>query len=376
MSFHLVYALNIAALYCCLQRKFAIMESNYRFHRYNDSVIPVDFALPAATTFTLQSSLPTIDKPLAIDGYTQAGTSRNTTPVTQSIDAKIRLQINCNGNPGLTFAGANSRLEGVTINNANGSCLALYGSHHIIRGCFIGSDTTGTISNTTQTDGIQIEAAACTLGGVQASARNLVLGGVRIKGPTATGNLVAGNFIGCDVTGRVGLLDYAAGVTLQDSATGNTIGGTGREYRNLISGNPMAGLEIGGKGTSGNKILGNIIGPAIGLDSVIGNNGSGIFVKDSASGNEIGAPMAGNVIGGSANSGIWLDNATGTVIRGNYFGTDTSASVNLGNTGPAILFFREQRRQQLVVPERVRGMFSALTMLPFPFVMMPEQVFE
>ncbi len=74
----------------------------------------------------------------------------------------------------------------------------------------------------------------------------------------ANDNLVEGDFIGTDVTGKVALgnnseLDPSAGgVFLYSGASGNTIGGLtatpGTGAGNLISGNTFAGVSMSGCG--------------------------------------------------------------------------------------------------------------------------------
>src|SRR5437667_32689 len=65
--------------------------------------------------------------------------------------------------------------------------------------------------------------------------------GVSIDGLTSVGNVVAGNFIGTDVTGTLALGNDGAGV-LCFGAPGNTIGGTTEAARNVISANDNAGV--------------------------------------------------------------------------------------------------------------------------------------
>jgi hypothetical protein len=65
----------------------------------------------------------------------------------------------------------------------------------------------------------------------------------------------------------------------------------------------------------------------------LGNQSEGIEING-ASGTTIGgtAPGAGNVVAANSQEGIWVINgATGTVIQGNWIGTDVTGTVNLGN---------------------------------------------
>ena len=82
-----------------------------------------------------------------------------------------------------------------------------------------------------------------------------------ITGATATGNLVAGNFIGSDKTGLAALPNSQEGIMIQGAA-GNTIGGNTPSALNLVSANHW-GIRIDGVGATGNLVEGNYIGTDI-----------------------------------------------------------------------------------------------------------------
>jgi hypothetical protein len=318
----------------------AIMESNYRYYRYTDSIIPIKFNLSNSHTIKINSALPTISHPVAINGYSQTGAIQNTAAINQPVNTKINIEIDCDGNPGITADGKESSIEGVAITNPNGPAISLSGSKHVVKGCFIGIDTNGLICKDNGNDGIAVYASACTIGGTIASSRNIILGGVRLNGVACSTNVIAGNFIGCNKNGNENLSQNSYGIIIENMASKNIIGGYGINYRNLISGNKMGGILLTGNGTTNNNILCNIIGPRISLDSIIGNNGPGIYIKDSANSNQIGAANYGNIIGGGIDAGIWIENAQNTIIKGNYIGTDSAGIINLGNSGNGILFYK------------------------------------
>jgi hypothetical protein len=96
-------------------------------------------------------------------------------------------------------------------------------------------------------------------GGKSAAARNVISGhsgdGVGIQVAGATGNVVAGDYIGTDVTGGAPLGNVASGVLNNNGAPGNTIGGTLAAARNVIPDDPPDGVAIivgraGGPGRS------------------------------------------------------------------------------------------------------------------------------
>src|SRR3990172_4646563 len=98
-----------------------------------------------------------------------------------------------------------------------------------VQGNFIGTDVTGTASIPNANGGLAVCAPGNTIGGPTPAARNLISGNighaVQLCGPTATGNVVQGNFIGTDVTGMLDLGNSFFGVLISQ-APGNTIGGT------------------------------------------------------------------------------------------------------------------------------------------------------
>ena len=101
----------------------------------------------------------------------------------------------------------------------------------------------------------------------------------------------------------------------------------------VIHSAPEAGVKI--SGSSGNTVAGNYIGTDATGTSALGN-GDGIKIVGSSVGNVLGgtAPGAGNLISGNSSDGIELEisaSLTGTLIQGNYIGTDAAGLADLGN---------------------------------------------
>ncbi len=109
---------------------------------------------------------------------------------------------------------------------------------------------------------------------------------VTITGSGATGNKVEGNFIGISAAGNAELANGNDGVSIQQEASNNTIGGTTAGADNIISGNGGDGVEVSYYRDSnnpgdndptpptGNRILYNSIydNDAHGIDLVIPPN--------------------------------------------------------------------------------------------------------
>src|SRR5208337_532335 len=99
------------------------------------------------------------------------------------------------------------------------------------------------------------------VGGNVAGAGNVISGntsyGILIE--SSSGTLIEGNLIGTDVTGQ-SALGNPIGVLFVNSLL-NTVGGNVAGAGNVISGNTSYGIEIIGSISTGNQVLGNLIGP-------------------------------------------------------------------------------------------------------------------
>jgi hypothetical protein len=265
-------------------------------------------------------------------------------------------------------------------------------------GNLIGTDHTGTSEIPNGGDGVKIDDALNnTIGGTADDPSNVISGntgdGVEITGTSATGNVVAGDYIGTDITGTAAIAN-GVGVELDSGATDNTIGGLTASAQNVISGNANLGISLDsgaganvvegnyvGTTKSGDASLSNFIGiyvagadntiggTAVGALNVIsGNDGTGAFgagVQVSISGDDnllagnwIGLGANGLAIGGATNvgvmsvglgntiggtsdgsrnvisgqtGGIYLNGDSSDLVEGNYVGTDPTGTSIIGN---------------------------------------------
>ena len=152
-------------------------------------------------------------------------------------------------------------------------------------------------------------------------------GGVFIGG---SNNVVAGNFIGTDVSGerafqgREGYFDHGI---FMAGASNNRIGGTSSGERNIISANGGYGIAM--QFGSVNVIVGNYIGTDVSGTADLGNVGTGVSIELGSAHNTV----KGNLISGSNWGGVSLADV-GTdynVVVGNLIGTDASGTRALGN---------------------------------------------
>ena len=168
------------------------------------------------------------------------------------------------------------------------------------------------------------------------------LNGIAIHGVGATGNLIQGNDIGTDASGSAPLGNHQYGIEIANSASQNTVGGTTAAAHNVISGNAANGVELAGSGTNNNVVAGNFIGTDVTGTVVLPNHGSGVLIQNGASANIIGGSSsvdpstgkltgAGNLISGNLNSGVQISEANGNYVQGNFIGTDVTGEIALGN---------------------------------------------
>ena len=206
-----------------------------------------------------------------------------------------------------------------------------------MQGNYIGVNASGTGVLSNGLDGVTINGVSGnTIGGTAAGAGNVLSGnmesGVYLLTSGATSNVIAGNYIGSDFTGKVAVPNHTNGVTIYGVA-GNAVGGTNAGARNVISGNQQLGVLITSAGASNNMVLGNYIGPDATGTNALANTYGGVTL-DGAAGNMIGAPNGGNVISGNTGNGVYLVDAgtSNNLVAGNFIGVDATGKRAMSNS--------------------------------------------
>ena len=154
---------------------------------------------------------------------------------------------------------------------------------------------------------------------------------------SSNGNAIIANRTGVQSNGLTALPNGGEGITLTTGSSGNTIGGTLSNERNIISGNIGRGLHISGS-SDGNTVTGNFIGlNSAGAD--LGNGIEGILIEN-ANDNIIGGNTAGarNIISGNGDHGVYCqEGSSGNTIAGNYIGTNEAGTAIITNAGRGVL---------------------------------------
>jgi titin len=219
---------------------------------------------------------------------------------------------------------------------------------------YIGTDITGKSPVPNAFNGLDIVYGAQfnTVGGTTAAARNLISGnlneGVLIGFAGTSNNVVEGNFIGTDVTGKAFLAGQQQidGVYVGLGAGSNTIGGQNpvgafsTASWNVISGNSKNGVLITDSGTTGTVLSGNFIGTDVTGTTGLPNGDNGVTITAGTSNTTIGAETSGsgnlNVISGNLGDGISITGASVTNVSFNYIGVDLNNHNPVPNHGNGV----------------------------------------
>ena len=173
------------------------------------------------------------------------------------------------------------------------------------------------------------------------------------------------NYIGLNLAGAAAG-NGGSGVFVWAESDGNFIGRNDSRapgvVANVISGNRVNGIELGG--SSSNTVVDNRIGTNAAGTAAIANGGDGIYITHGSRGNEIGGtayvntvtsqannptgskgtvtpvfvvPPLGNLISGNGRNGVLIDTGSrGNMLNGNFIGTTASGDGALGNGGNGV----------------------------------------
>jgi hypothetical protein len=294
----------------------------------------IEFAIGGGGTQTIQllSELPAIATQATIDGTTQAGYAG--TPLVRIDGASAGA-----GASGITLAAGadNSVIQGLMVTGfSRDGILVQSGVDSItIAANWIGTAGTGTTGVGNGDDGIDLRGSNALIGGLGPNDGNVITNsgdeGIDIVGTGVTGHTIQGNMIGLDPDGASGSGNSDVGIAII-SGSGNTIGGTSPEARNVISNN-FEGIEIN---TNVNVVQGNYIGTDItGLLDRGNHSDDGVEVQSGASGNLIGGSVngAGNLIAHNARDGVYIATGSDNAVLGNQIYSNGNLGIDLAANG-------------------------------------------
>jgi hypothetical protein len=318
-------------------------------------------------TIALDSALPALTHSTTIDATSEPSHTTGGPPV---------VEINCNGNAGLTFAlgSDGSQLLGVAVANANGNGVTLEAGNITLNDNYIGLNLAGAAAGNSG-DGLFIASTSSNNSiGLNPTLATGVIGnvisgnggnGISFNG--SSGNTLVCNRIGTDPTGTTAIANGSNGLLLTGGASGNQIGGiaftdpatgavndpTGNKgtttpvfvvppQGNLISGNSANGVLID-SGSHNNTLNGNFVGTSANGDAKIGNALDGVAVVNSDNNSLVGCQSFNlpfvyyNVLSGNGGNGLSITDSNNTVVQGNFLGTAANNSAVLANTLDGIL---------------------------------------
>jgi len=316
----------------------------------------IDFNIPGTGTHEIDitHALPTIIKPVTINGYSQPGSA----VATSTTPAKIGVTLaGTSGNTlaGLTISSSNTTIRGLSIVGFGAAALQFSGDpvhaatgNNIVTGNWLGiAPVAGGGSGVTSSPnliGVSLyQTSDNTIGGTTPADRNVISANSRdgIDLLDTSSDVVEGNYIGVDPTGTSGIPN-TTGIEMHDvnySVNGVVIGGTSSGARNVISNNQGDGIYIHGTGPTNNTIEGNYIGTNAAGAKPLGNGADGVAISGDGTSEvaTIGGDSANqrNVISGNHGSGISIDNAghdqNNIVITSNYVGVSADGNSAMGN---------------------------------------------
>ncbi len=344
----------------------------------------IHFNIPGSAPFQINvggtglGALPTLVKPVVIDGASQTGFAGKPIVVVNGAAA------GANANGFNIELGTGAFTSGVTINalvingfSANGVLVGpdnlsgAGGVANTVTNNYIGTNAAGTTAVPNALNGVFVNGVDSNNTGTAASdnliAGNVISGngndGVLIQANVngiATGNLVSGNFIGTTAAGTAAMPNGQVGSTAENGnsgveivgASGNLVGGTNVSgdsvtgalppaltatagAGNVVSGNAVDGVHIIGTLTDpaqNNGVAANFVGVDASGNVALGNARFGIEVSGGLT-TVVGGEAANdrNVVGANA-AGIELDNgAQNNFVVANFSGVGANGVAQVGN---------------------------------------------
>jgi hypothetical protein len=323
----------------------------------------IDFTVHGV--ITLASALPSITRPVVIDGTSAPTYTSGGAPV---------VEVNCNDQRGLVFASGSqgSQLLALSVVDARDAGVTLNAGSITLNLDYLGLTTAGAADGN-HGPGLLVNSAHNLIGlntsGDSGVTANVISGnldnGVELS--SASHNTIVANRIGTSPDGSTAIGNHGDGLLLTNGSTHNEIGGT--EFTdgptgpandptgdkgtvtpvfvvpplgNQISGNTSNGVYIE-DGSESNMLNGNFVGTTANGNAALGNGGNGVWITRSDGNSLTGCKFVNNpfvyynVLSGNGLNGLRVTDSADTTVQGNFFGTGADNSTVVGNKRDGIL---------------------------------------
>ena len=337
------------------------------------AVISMEIPTAPPNIITPVNGYADINVPCVIDGFAQSGTSRNTNPTGQGLNATFGVEIDGSVSfaSGLRFLADDSGVRGMCIYNFLVTGVYFESKNAFVEGCFIGTDRTGTVDRGNGLSGVSINPSpspgglAATVGGNWPHQRNLISGNDNI-GVYVAGSFVRiwANLIGTDINGT-SAVPNGTGIQFDPGGTIGFVGGgsLNPHQLNVISGNLGPGIYCNGNSTN---ISNNYIGVDVNCAQPLPNSFAGILVGSDS--NVIGTG-GGNTIAHNQGDGIHVASGTYNRIQQNSIYSNGELGIDVATNGvslnpPASFHGPPQVLDVDVVNDRILMSATTLPLLP------------
>jgi hypothetical protein len=225
--------------------------------------------------------LPEVTDPAIIDGFTQAGATPNTSSE-GSIDAILKIVLSGANTPdsnGLFITSGDVTVQGLVVNGPWAFAVASNSADNVVvRGCFLGVDAPGAAAVPAGVGFSGHLGTGIVVGGPAASDRNLISGNTDngVKLERCNDCVVQGNLIGTDASGAAPIGAGAVAVRIGVDCPGTVV------RQNVVAGADTQGIDVGEIGSDslfGVVIQGNWVGTDSSGTAELGNGRHGIWVN-------------------------------------------------------------------------------------------------
>ncbi|MEZ4087646.1 MAG: S-layer homology domain-containing protein [Candidatus Gracilibacteria bacterium] len=302
--------------------------------------ITFNLAGPGPFVFTPATEYDDFIEPVFVDGTSQPGVSCGTDPVSRNLLLSVDFS-STGGSDGFGFTSnaSGSSLRGMNLFGATGVHAIGVAVDNVTIGCNnIGTTLDGSsVAISSNGYGILAEANNLTIGGSSFADMNIISGssihGIEFQG--GDNLVIAGNYIGTDITGVNAIANAQRGINIYDNGLGvndATIGGMTVASRNIISANSQGGISV--DSAVNTLIQNNYVGLNV-HGNALGNGNFGVLIQGTTSG----VKLQNNVVSGNIGPGVVISDGSNISIEGNLIGTSPDGLSARPNDDQGILNF-------------------------------------